>query len=199
MKKNGFVFVESIVVLVVVALSLSMLISSYSLVSRKTKEKENYDKASDKYLLYAISNLGTDDTCNYGIKCNNLTGISAETFKDNNYISFRADTTGKYACGGTKIGQIMYDCNSVFEEMNLVHLYVVENIVNDIYQSCDASNPKCAINFYDSGTIEYMKSLKKCNDENFNTKSTSCDNPVRYMIGVFEKGNGEYQYASIEI
>ena len=37
MKKDGFVFVESIVVLVVVALSLAMLISSYSLVTRKTK------------------------------------------------------------------------------------------------------------------------------------------------------------------
>ena len=68
MNKKGFVFVESIVVLVVVALSLAMMISSYSLVSRKTKEKEYYNRASDKYLLYSISNLATDDKCNYGTK-----------------------------------------------------------------------------------------------------------------------------------
>ena len=72
MKKDGFVFVESVVVLVVVALSLAMLISSYSLVTRKTKEKERYDKTSDKYLVYVLSKLGTDDVCNYSIGCNNL-------------------------------------------------------------------------------------------------------------------------------
>ena len=75
MKKKGFVFVESIVVLMVVALSLTVLISSYSLVTRKTKEKEHYDKASDKYLLYAISKLGTDDKCNYSISCTSIPEI----------------------------------------------------------------------------------------------------------------------------
>ena len=51
MDKKGFVLLESILVLVVVALSLSVLMSSFSLISRKTKEKEYYDRSSDKYLL----------------------------------------------------------------------------------------------------------------------------------------------------
>lgn len=195
MNKKGFVFVESIVVLVVVALSLAMLISSYSLVTRKLKEKEYYDKASDKYLLYAISNLGTDDDCNYSIACNSLGG---DTFKDDSKkITFRADASGDYACTKSKLGKIIYDCNSVFNEMNLVHLYVVENIVEDLHDNC--STEKCSVRFYDSGTIEYMKSLKKCNDDGFVNHQNVCDDPITYMIGVFERGNGEYYYASIEI
>ena len=200
MKKDGFVFVESVVVLVVVALSLAMLISSYSLVTRKTKEKEYYDKASDKYLLYAISNLGTDDICNYSKKCSD--SIGGSTFKDSNKITFRADRDGTYGCEVSKLGALLKSCTTVFNEMDIVHIYVVENIVNDLYEHC--SNPKdtkCSINFYDNGTLEYMKSLKKCNDPNPDGKTykDNCNDPIKYMIGVFERENGEYHYASIEI
>ena len=195
MKKNGFVFIESVVVLVVVALSLAMLISSYSLISRKTKEKEYYDKASDKYLLYALSNLGTDDSCNYSISCPSLGG---STFKNSAQVAFRADQTGTYACTNSKLGKILVDCEQVFEEMGIVHIYVVDNIVNDLNDNC-SNQPTCSVNFYDSGTIEYLKSLKKCNDTNFTKNSITCSDPIKYMIGVFERDNGEYHYASIEI
>ncbi len=205
MKKDGFVFLESILVLVVVALSLAMLISSYSLVTRKTKEKEYYDRASDKYLLYSISNLGTDDLCNYSISCNNLT---------NKGITFRADVDGEeYLCVSTKAGEIMYDCINTFKEMNLKHLYVVENVRNELNDLKPDGSPKGntdvkAVDLYDNGTIEYMKTLKKCRDLNTyengvytnNNKETSrCNDPIKYMIGVFSRGNNDYYYASIEI
>ncbi len=189
MKKNGFVFIESIVVLVVVALSLAMLTSSYSLVKRKTQEKEYYNKASDKYLLYSISNLGTDDACNYAKECPSLGG---GTFKEDSLITFRADIDGEYACSSSKLGKILYDCNAVFNEMNIVHIYVVENVLEDLYDSS-------SISFYDNGTLEFMKSLKKCNDVDFKKNSKTCSDPIKYMIGVFERGNGEYHYAAIEI
>lgn len=186
MKKNGFVFIESIVVLVVVALSLAMLTSSYSLVKRKTQEKEYYNKASDKYLLYSISNLGTDDACNYAKECPSLGG---DTFKEGSNITFRADIDN---CPTSKLGKIVYDCNAVFNEMHIVHIYVVENVLEDLYD--DKS-----ISFYDNGTLEFMKSLKKCNDVDFKKNTRKCNDPIKYMIGVFERGNGEYHYAAIEI
>ena len=202
MKKNGFVFVESIVVLVVVALSLAMLISSYSLVTRKTKEKEYYDKASDKYLLYSLSNIGTDGLCNYNIDCSStLTGVTTSTYKNtSDRITFRADATDDdgYSCSKTKIGALIYDCEQVFKEMSLVHLYVVKDILNDL-KPTSQSGVKNAIDFFDNGTIEYMKSLKKCNDLDFNKNSISCENPIIYLIGVFERSNGEYHYASISL
>ena len=207
MKKNGFVFVESIVVLMVVALSLAMLISSYSLVTRKTKEKEKYDKASDKYLVYVLSKLGTDEVCNYGIGCTNLS---------NKDISFRADNevTSSYNCTTTKMGELLYDCNQVLADMGVVHIYVIENIRNELNDLDSFGNPKGtrdlkAVEKYDNGTIEYMKTLKKCNDLNTidsngnyinnNSDTSKCNNPITYMIGVFERGNGDYYYASIEL
>lgn len=207
MKKDGFVFVESVVVLVVVALSLAMLISSYSLVTRKTKEKEKYDKTSDKYLVYVLSKLGTDDICNYSIGCTNLSHKN---------VSFRADNevTSSYNCSTTKMGELLYDCNQVFEDMGLVHVYVIENVRNELNDLDSVGNPKGtgelkAVEKYDNGTIEYMKTLKKCNDLNTidengnfinnNTDTSKCIDPITYMIGVFERGNGDYYYASIEL
>lgn len=187
MNKKGFVFVESIVVLVVVALSLAMMISSYSLVSRKTKEKEYYNRASDKYLLYSISNLATDDKCNYGISC------------ENEDVSFRADRDpGDYNCENTKIGDLMYHCSEVFREMELYRVYVIENVDTVLKDSNSVS-------LYDSGTLEYLKTLKRCNDRNENDdysdykNSQTCEEPITYMVGVFERGENEYYYAAIEV
>ena len=205
MKKDGFVFMESIVVLVVVALSVATLISSYTLVSRVAKEKENYDKVSDKYLLYTLSKLGTDNTCNYGIGCSSLTFTG---------VNFRADkdNSSEFFCEGTKTGEILIDCAKVFDDMHLVHLYVVNNIRNELNDlNADGSRKtdpsEKAARIYDNGTIEYMKTLKKCNDANStdangnfinnNKLDTACNDPIIYMIGVFERGSGEYNYASI--
>ncbi len=226
MKKNGFVFVESIVVLMVVALSVAMFMSSYSLMSRKVKEKENYDKASDKYLLYSIANLGTDSKCNYGIDCDE------EGKRDTEFAASASN------CKFTKMGGILYDCTQVFEDLDIKYIYVVKNVRNTLNdykrnkdgQALDCSgnvidrdkNPEAkgckitdnsqkAVNIYDNGAIEYMKTLKKCNDENVyigegenqvyvnrNKESDICANPIMYMIGVFNRGNKLY-YASIDI
>ena len=61
MKKEWFVFLESVVVLVVVMLALTMLLLTYSLISRRTEEKEDYNKSSDIYLLYSINKMGATE------------------------------------------------------------------------------------------------------------------------------------------
>lgn len=248
MKKNGFVFIESIVVLMIVALSVTMLMSSYTLIARKTKEKENYDKASDKYLLYAIANLGTDSRCNYGVDC------VGET--PNDPIAVTEFAANKNNCRNTKIGKILYDCEKVFNDMGIKYIYVVKNVrntLNDYKRNSDglaldasdniikrsesaftgsvnndeedikrtvkitstnASDPvykRKAVSVFDNGTIEYMKTLKKCNDENEestrngdyfsinrNKETYICEDSVMYIIGVFERGDKLY-YAAIDI
>ena len=52
MKKDGFVFVESVTVLIVVALSLTMSLSSYELLSSKSKQRKYYDFLLHLYFLY---------------------------------------------------------------------------------------------------------------------------------------------------
>lgn len=203
MKKNGFVFVESIIVLVVVSLSVAMLISSYSLIARKTKEKATYDKASDKYLLYAISKLGADDNCNYSINCSGQ-------------IDFA--TSPEY-CNETKMGNMMYNCKETMEYLNIKHLYVVSDIRSllkspEFPGGSQYTKEKDGIieYLYTNGTIEYIKTLKNCNDLNEyitradgtkeyinkNKLSDTCNNPIKYLIGEFER-QGTFYYAAIEI
>ena len=194
MTKKGFVFLESVVVLVVVALSLTMLITSYSLISRKTKEKENYNRPSDKYLLYNISTLGTSEDCNYYTKstCGNF--INMELYRNMDCSS----EANKEQCD--KISAMIPNWKSIFEDYNIEYLYVVDNVREVLRQSDSVKK-------YDNGTIEYMKTLKKCNTENVdedgnyinkNEIDADCDDPITYMIGAFRR-NGDYYYASIKL
>ena len=180
MDKKGFVLLESILVLVVVALSLSVLMSSFSLISRKTKEKEYYDRSSDKYLLYSILNLGTDEKCNYWAKPATCNGVNY------NSINFHATSS---TCVDKKIGQIVPHCSDLFAEFGITHLYVVDDIKKELKSANVYSN-------YDNGTIEYMKTLKKCRDCDYSVNSSTCNDPIPYMIGVFNRG-GNLFYSSI--
>ena len=177
MNKQGFVFMESVIVLVVVALSLTMLISSYSLITRKTQEKEYYDRASDKYLLYSITNIGISDSCNYTLSGScGYEGINLQANAKN--------------CNNTRVGKLLYNCNKTFQDMNIRYIYVVDDIQKELTKDD-------AVSRYDNGVIEYMKTLKKCNDVNYDSSKT-CEDPISYMIGVFYR-SGNYYYASIEI
>ena len=169
--KKGFAFIESVIVLVMVALSITMVYSSFSLISSKLKEKEYYDKASDKYLLLSVSSLGTNEKCNYtDTESCEIEGINFQANEDN--------------CTETRMGKILYNCEKVFEDMDMKYLYVVDDINKEL-ESSDA------LDKYDNGVIEYMKTLKKCSDK-------ECTEPISYMIGEFYRG-GNYYYASIEI
>ncbi len=164
MKKNGFMFVESVTVLVVVILSLTLLLSSYSLVVRKSKEKNYYDLPSDKYLLYNIGNLG-DTSAEYsasGIFVANVNNCST-------YLSDR-----------------MSDCTQVFKDNNMIYFIFTPNLYNDLRTGASTR--------YSSGTIEYLKTLKRCNDATPGT----CNNPIGYIVGVFYR-SGKYYYASLKL
>ena len=74
--------------------------------------------------------------------------------------------------------------------------------VSDIEKALKQSD---AVSNFDNGTIEYMKSLRKCYDDVYvdgngfvKDDATVCTNPIQYMIGVFYR-NGDYYFASIEL
>lgn len=212
MKKRGFVLLESIIVLVVVTLSLTMLLSTYSLVSRKTKEKEYYEKASDKYLLYSFNNYGTD-------KNNNYSKIVGSISNSRDVYTIKPeDCKGKAELKDKifKVSGVTENvCESVLKELNLKKVYLVK----DVNAVLEYDNNK---NNLENGTIEYMKTLEKCNDEdvyvkctgasgekcdgnghkldaeNHKIQKTTCSSPTRYMIGVFYR-NSKYYYASIKL
>jgi len=199
MKKNGFVFIESIAVLVVVALSLAMLIASYTLISSRTKQKENYDKSSDKYLLYAINNLVSSDECTYAKPCT----INGASYGVDMVAS---QTTCKNP--GVKTKELMFDCEKVFKKFNIKNLYVIHDLdytLNTVTKSAQDSKNIIASEL-SNGTIEYIKTLKKCNDKDYtekikernkNNTNYKCNNPITYLIGEFDRG--DMYYASIVI
>lgn len=241
--KKGFVFIETIIVLMIVTMSLTLLFASYTLIKTKSMEKENYDKISDKYLLYAISNLGTNATYNYGTIADNgylaLTPkncdkyenimhiLSAEKFEGKDckdYVFEKCDSatgtkkTNCDICQGyynifspkaekkvqintssfEKIETPVSNCQKIFTELNVVHLYVIPDVT-------DALRAKNATKIYDNGTINYLKTLKKCYDKDYASQgglvkdeAETCNDSVRYLVGVFYR-YGEYFFASIEI
>lgn len=242
--KKGFVFIETIIVLMIVTMSLTLLFASYTLIRTKSMEKENYDKISDKYLLYAISNLGTNATFNYGTiadygylaltpkNCHNYENImytinGSKKFEGKNcqnHVFEKCDSaTGQNKtncdiCQGyynifspkaekkvqintssfEKIETPASNCQKIFTELNVVHLYVIPNVT-------DALRTTNATNIYDNGTINYLKTLKKCYDKDYASQgglvkdeADTCSDPVRYLVGVFYR-YGEYFFASIEI
>ncbi|MGM9877933.1 MAG: InlB B-repeat-containing protein [Bacilli bacterium] len=193
--KKGFAFMETVIILMVVTLSLTLLLSTYSLISRKSKEKENYDKASDKYLLYSVMNLGTNARYNY------------KSMLDENYILGPKITPNN--CSEYDVLRNIYNdselslssetnCKKIYENMDIIALYLVKDI-NQALSSPEATS------HFDNGTINYLKTLKKCNDEDnkyikdgmvINISEYVCDKPINYLVGVFYR-NDEYYFASL--
>lgn len=212
MKKNGFVLLETIVVIMIVTLSLTVLLSSYALVSRKTKEKFYYNNTSDIYLLYSLSNLGTSTKNSYAKMSNVVISI------DNcNYLK---EMTGIniFRSGGKDY------CKDVFRSAGLKKIYIVDNIcdtfkitTNEGYEeekkdtckdfktsekvqyiigynkSEEKINYETAqVKVFDNGAIEYIKTLRRNNAD----ATGNLTSPIKYMIGEFYR-NGKYYYASI--
>lgn len=247
MKKEGFVFLESVVVLVVVMLALTMLLLTYSLISRRTEEKEDYNKSSDIYLLYSISQMGATEKEYYKVETTSDKEEIKKEITDRQY-PFVAD---KDTCDLTYMSKLLgsttdsngnktNECTKIFETTDLVKIYTIYDVLKALNDQeltrviKKENNTKTiyaienAINKYDNGTIEYMKTLSTCKvteikkdsdnnpiydtttgqllyqeyKETFNTSTgkyeNNCAEPYHYMIGVFKR-SGKYYYASIEI
>lgn len=164
MKKDGFIFIESVTVLIVVALALAMSLSSYDLLESKSKERKYYDVASDKYLLWTINELG------------NKTGSSYQ----NDMIA------SKDNCTSTTMGAVLSNCTQVFKDTDLIYFIKINN-VEDALKTKDSSG-NYNTKKYDNGTLEYIKTLKKLDDDT--------GLPINYIVGVFYR-KGKYYYASI--
>lgn len=162
MKKNGFIFIESVTVLIIVVLSLTLMLSSYFLLSRKSKSNEFYDLPKDKYLLYNIGNLGD---------------------RDKPYSTTLSFNANKNNCQDY-MSQRISDCSQVFEDTNLKNYIIIYNL-NEELSSSNVTQK------FDSPTIEYLKTLRRCRDKN-------CADVIKYVVGVFYR-NDKYYYASLEL
>lgn len=122
MNKKGFVFLETIIILVIVTISLTTLLSSYTLITSKSREKEYYDRVSDKYLLYSLSNLGTTDAINYRSLASKLVKNKSKTCSasDSDYKGCLAEKLGVLS-----IDVLKKDCTNICDKYK---------VNNSIYQ-----------------------------------------------------------------
>lgn len=157
---------ETIAVLIVVVLSLTLVLSSYSLYTRKIKEKKYYDNAKDVYLLYTISKMGTTST-------NNYTRFTSSFWANKDNCSIYMDS-------------FLGDCSTLFSDTNLVNF----GVINDVTEVTKG----ISTGLYDNGVIDYLKTVKVCDDEIVST----CNEKIRYLLGVFYRDK-KYYYASLRI
>lgn len=165
MNKKGFIFMESIVVLVVVILATTLALSSYTLIIVKQREKEYYNLPQDKYLLFNISKLGVDNTNAYTA--------------DESFVVTRKNCE-------TKMGTRLSDCEQVFKDTGLAYFAIVNDVMGELKQS------NATQKYNHNGLIEFMKSLRKCHVE---MEGTSCAYPIEYVIGVFYRNGHYYYAA----
>lgn len=128
--KKGYIFVETIAVLVVVTIAVSMLLVNYTLIMKRTTIKEYYNRPNDIYALYTVMNYGTNE--------------------NKNYIS-RGQTswwTSRSTCDSSALKDYMPDnCETVLKDMNIINIGIINDIENIDYSK------------YDNGTINYLEYL----------------------------------------
>jgi len=143
-EKKGFIFIETIVVLTLVALAMTITLATYSLVTSRSKIKMYYNLSSDIYLLHNISRIGTDSEVNY-----------ANMAKNNE--TFWIDKTN---CSNT-IGHIVDNCEALFTNNDIQNLGIIIDIDKEIRNNSSTKK-------YDPGTIDFLNTLKKYKEETKN-------------------------------
>ena len=162
-EKKGFIFIETIVVLTLVALAMTITLATYSLVTSRSKIKMYYNLSSDIYLLHNISRIGTDSEVNY-----------ANMAKNNE--TFWIDKTN---CSNT-IGHIVGNCEALFTNNDIQNLGIIIDIDKEIRNNSSTKK-------YDPGTIDFLNTLKKYKDE---TKNKTIKYFVGRLSFLFRGGKG---------
>ncbi|MCR4581159.1 MAG: hypothetical protein K5666_01435 [Bacilli bacterium] len=146
MRKNGYVFMETVVVICVLSITLLVLYASYAHILRMTKEKTTFDTTDSIYATYYVKKV---------LDFNNSGNTSFEQFfpSHSSYCSTINDGTG-------------YVCNIGSIPESDVNFYQLKNIfdVDKIYYLSPAyilNNSKKAdyLMELDATTIDYVKSL----------------------------------------
>ena len=170
MNKKGFIFLETVSILMVVALSLITLLASYTLVYTKSLQHKYYDQPRDLYTLYSVANL-----------------IDTSSLSDNVIMVSNANSCELNDGKTTVLGETINDCSDFMNKINMVTFAVVDDINAEL-------NKKSSETYYDNITIEYLKTLPRCYEQ----KCTKSSKGRKYLLGIFKR-EGKYYYASIEV
>lgn len=146
MKKNGFVFIETIVTVVVLSASLLLLYNSYSSIFQNERERLYYDDVSYIYrtnyvkkYLYNYSNI--------------------QKFKKIAYSDIYIEVIGRETGGLFETEQSKIDFEQIISNFNISQIAIVSN---KYIENCfNESENKCkdALQKLDWGITRYIRSL----------------------------------------
>lgn len=170
MNNKGFIFLETISILMVVALSLTILLASYTLVYTKAKQHKYYDQPRDLYALYAVANI-----------------IDTSTLDSNVVMVSNSSSCEKVDGKDTILGKSIENCSDFMNDFNMTTFAVIEDLNSELYKKSNDT-------YFDNVTIEYLKTLSRC----YEKKCTEDSKGRKYLLGIFKR-QGKYYYASIEL
>lgn len=143
-KKNGFVFMETIVVICALAITLSLLFASYSYILRKSRERNTFDTTEMIYKTYYVKSI-IDGLSNSGVQ---------------NYIIDKCKKMGtyeSYVCDLKNInsGNDLYQIKEAFEveKFYLVNPHNVLSNKDWLWQ-------------FDATTIDYINKIGQSTNDN---------------------------------
>ena len=177
MRKNGFVFVETVIVICILSATLLILYASYSHILRVTRQKTTFDTTDNIYTTYYVKKI---------IDEFNGTGVQFDQFfrTYSTYCSEINNGSG-YMCDISQVPDTdttFYQLKSVFGVDKLYYL-APANILND-------SNKTTYLMELDATTIDYVKAL--------GVGATNNLFIVKYKH-VYDNGTYEVFHASMEV
>lgn len=151
--KNGFVFMETIVVISVLSITLMLLFGSYSYILRKSRSKNRFDTTETVYKTYYVKQI----IDNYKRE-NNRTGNSVEVYAQD-HLSTHECSKQTYSSGYSYICDIsnenyngyLKQAKKAFEVEKFYYLNP-KQIVNSV-------NENEWLNKFDATTIDYVRSI----------------------------------------
>ena len=137
MKKNGFVFLETIVVISVLSITLLLLFSSYSFMLRKSRERDTFDN-------YKASRAANDprSSIKFYIDKNSL-----ECKKMSSYNSYVCDLSSDSYSGSLLSAKAAFEADKI---------YLLNP--NELLKSSNKNN---WLALFDATTIDYINELFK--------------------------------------
>lgn len=159
-KKNGFVFMETIVVISVLSITLMLLFGSYSYILRKSRSKNTFDTTETVYKTYYVKQV----IDNYKRE-HNRTGNSVEVYANDHLAPSGECTKQTYSSGYSFICDLSSDSyNGYLEqvkkafEVDKIYLLNPKQIVNSV-------NENEWLNKFDATTIDYVRSISASFDK----------------------------------
>ena len=127
--KKGFVFIETIIMIVVLAVSLLAIYGAYSAAINDEKTRLTYDDASHLYRNYYILNY---------LYSNNLKSFITSNLTGDNYVvRVGSGTSGLFADANQDASVFQ----SIVDSYNVSDMYIVSSkLITDCAGTCDLSN-----------------------------------------------------------